>query len=49
MIAVAACHGRNEDGDVSEEQDVMGMMRVNNQEVPQMHTVQGGAGRRSGE
>jgi hypothetical protein len=29
---------------MNEEEDVMGVVRVNNQVVPQMRTVQGGAG-----
>ena len=44
MIAEAANHGANEGGDTNEEGDVMGVVRVNNQVVPQMRTVQGGAG-----
>jgi hypothetical protein len=44
MIAEAANHGANEGGDMNEEEDVMGVVRVNNQVVPQMRTVQGGAG-----
>jgi hypothetical protein len=44
MVAEAANHGANEGGDTNEEEDVMGVVRVNNQVVPQMRTVQGGAG-----
>jgi hypothetical protein len=56
MIAVAAYHGPNEGGEVSEKEDVMDVMevevevvRVNNQVVPRKRTVQGGAGWQSSE
>jgi hypothetical protein len=34
MIAVAAYHGPNEGGDANEDEDVMEVVRVNNQVVP---------------
>jgi hypothetical protein len=47
MIAVAAYHGPNEGGVANEKEDVMDVMkvvRVNNQVVPRIRTVRGGAG-----
>jgi hypothetical protein len=44
MIAEAANHVASEGGDGNEEEDVIGVVRVNNQVVPRMRTVQGGAG-----
>ena len=44
MIAVASYHGPNEGGDANEDEDVMEVVRVNNQVVPRMRTVKGGAG-----
>jgi hypothetical protein len=39
MIAVAAYHGPNEGGDANEEQNVMEVVRVDNQVVFQMRTL----------
>jgi hypothetical protein len=48
-IAATAYHGSNEGGGANEEEDVMEVVRVNNQVVPRMRTVQGGAGWSSSE
>ena len=44
MIAVAAYHGPNEGGDANEDEDVMEVVRVNNQVVPRMRAVQDAPG-----